>query len=260
MSLEATERINPAKKLALYAAVGTIVLAAAITVWAIIANPPGDTVGKAILTLLLMAAFAFSAIGEASATHRPNYVVMGRITALVLVVAGGLTLTWDQIDERPWFDLLTDLWGFIQIVILLEAIGASLLLGHPRWSASMKTAFARNTFNFGFVTTLAVLILLALPNALQRVVWDELYWRIVLATAVISLVALVLPLIVNAILRPARTEVTSVPRVTASPAGWYPSERPGVERFWDGAAWTAGYRPMAGIQEAPPVENSKESN
>lgn len=33
------------------------------------------------------------------------------------------------------------------------------------------------------------------------------------------------------------------------PAGWYPSE-PGVDRWWDGAAWSAHVRP-AGLTETP---------
>ncbi|MFI1190938.1 DUF2510 domain-containing protein [Streptomyces californicus] len=40
----------------------------------------------------------------------------------------------------------------------------------------------------------------------------------------------------------------------ATPPGWYPDTgAPGLERWWDGAAWTAHTRPLAAAREAPPA-------
>lgn len=260
MTIEAPQ-VTTAKKTALYAAVGTLVIAAGITVWAIIANPPGDTVGKAVLTLILMAGFSFAAIGEASSTTRPSYVVVGRIGLLVGVAVGGLLLTWIQRYPEPWRDFPEDLASLIAIAVFLEGIAASLLLGHPRWVANMTNPLAKNIFNFGFFTTIATLVLLSIPNALNHIEWSELYWRIVLAAAVISLVTLVIPLIVNAILRPERPAAQSIQyqngqQSSSALAGWYPSERPGFERYWNGTGWTDSYKPSPGLQEAPPAEKT----
>ncbi|MGV9768473.1 DUF2510 domain-containing protein [Microbacterium sp. NPDC003461] len=38
----------------------------------------------------------------------------------------------------------------------------------------------------------------------------------------------------------------------STPAGWYPSERTGQLRYWDGAQWTEHYQPAAPAQPAPP--------
>ncbi|MFE9459925.1 DUF2510 domain-containing protein [Streptomyces californicus] len=39
----------------------------------------------------------------------------------------------------------------------------------------------------------------------------------------------------------------------ATPPGWYPDTgAPGLERWWDGASWTAHTRPLAAAPEAPP--------
>ena len=39
-----------------------------------------------------------------------------------------------------------------------------------------------------------------------------------------------------------------------TPAGWFPApDRPGNERYWDGAQWTDSYRPSGGVPPAPPA-------
>lgn len=255
-------KVTPTKKLALYAAIGTLIVGAGITVWAIIANPPGDTVGKAILTLVLLAGFSFATIGEASSDTRPGYVTGGRIALLVGIVAGGLALTWIQIDPYPWADFPQDMANLLVIIILLEGVAASLLLGHPRWVRVMTNPISRASFNFGFVITIATTVLLSVPLALRNMEWSELYWRIVLAVAVVALVALVVPLIANAILapkkpKPAPIAYTQPVQRQQIAAGWYSSERPGFDRRWDGVVWTNDYRPAAGLQEAPPSETDR---
>lgn len=45
----------------------------------------------------------------------------------------------------------------------------------------------------------------------------------------------------------------SVPSGPAAPAGWYPSETPGVEVYWDGAAYTGQTR-AATAEPATPVQ------
>jgi Protein of unknown function (DUF2510) len=36
------------------------------------------------------------------------------------------------------------------------------------------------------------------------------------------------------------------PQRDAVPAGWYPDDKPGRERFWNGRKWTGRSRPVAG--------------
>lgn len=38
---------------------------------------------------------------------------------------------------------------------------------------------------------------------------------------------------------------TPLSNPTSPPAGWYPDQEPGKERYWDGAAWTLQLRPLA---------------
>lgn len=43
------------------------------------------------------------------------------------------------------------------------------------------------------------------------------------------------------------------------PAGWYPDQTPGQERYWDGTAWTAASRPGQGYGYPPPSPASTRS-
>lgn len=252
MSEETQTPVTQGRNIALYTAVGTVVIGAMVTMWAIIADPPGDTVGKAIFTLLLLTAFSFAAIGETSVNRASSALTSARMTVHAVVAVAGLFLIWNQIDPAPFGDFEDDIAAFIGILFLLEGIGANLMLGWDSWQKRIANEGARMTFNAGMGMTLAVLTAISLPLTFVGTEFPELYWRTVLAFAVLALVLLVLPVLITAILKPrkpaARKEVvhqTYNPMMQAqqqgavsAPAGWYDVPGTGFERYWDGSNWT----------------------
>lgn len=201
--MEEQKKLSPTLIFSLVAAIGTILVAGGVTMWAIIAEPPGDTVGKAFITVFLAAAFAFALIGEVRVDRKENFVTLGRVTALVLIIASGLYLTWNQVDPYPWADFWEgDFGAWLGVVILLEGIVATLILFWPAMVKNMKNKLVRYTFNGG----LALVILAALLISLAWTTWDNdwpaLYWRWVLAISVLALVFFTIPLVVSMILAP----------------------------------------------------------
>lgn len=184
-------------------AITTILASAGVIMWAIIAQPEGDTVGKTFLTVFLMAIFAFSLIGETRVEHEAPYITPARIACLVLIIASGLYLTWNQVIPEPWQDFFAgDFLAWLGVILLLEGIVATLILLLPAMTRNMKNQLVRYTFNAGVV----LVAVAALMTSLAWTTWDlplpDDYWRIVLAICVLALVTFLLPLVISMILAP----------------------------------------------------------
>jgi hypothetical protein len=222
--------IAPVKLLALVAAVATLLAAAGVTMWAIIVNPPGGTVGKSFLTLVLMAGFAFAVIGEANASdRRPAWVTTGRILGLVLIVASGLYLTWH--DARDAFtEGGVDVFAWFGVTALIEGIACTLLFVAPAWVRRMRSVTSRVALSAGIALVIACTLLVSVPWTFWDLsVWNDTYWRVVLAITVLAIVVLVVPLVIDAILSPQRARAMPVvPYPTYAPPGYGAMPPPGM--------------------------------
>jgi hypothetical protein len=204
-----TVEVEPKQKLSktvvftLASAISTIMAAAFVTMWAIIADPPGDTVGKAFLTIFLAGGFAFAVIAESRADHEADYVTPGRIAALVLITLSGFYLTWQQVELDPWDDFWAgDFGAWLGTVLLLEGVVATLILFWPRMVATMKTPLVRYTFDAGIALVILVSVLISFAWTTWDLDWPEIFWRVVLAIGVLALVTFSLPLVISKILAP----------------------------------------------------------
>lgn len=214
-----SEGISRTMKFSLISTIATILAAGVIVMWAIIAQPPGDTVGKAFLTVFLISGFAFAVIFEARAEHEASYVTPGRIFALLLVMASGLYLTWNQIYDEPWRDLFAgDLAAWFGTVFLIEGVAATIVLLWPRWVRNMKNSFVRYTFDAGIGLVIVVSILISFAWTTWHLEWPELFWRVVLAIGVFALVTFLIPLVTSMMLAPKTIRVQPSPYVPTQPA------------------------------------------
>lgn len=200
---EENKKLSPAVMFSLIVAISTILASGALTMWAIIAQPPGDTVGKSFITIFLAAIFAFCLIGETRADREKSYVTIGRITALLLIAISGLYLTWNQVESEPWVDFFVgDIWAFMGVILMLEGIAASVVLLWPRMVKNMKIMLVRATFDVGIALVLLTTVLVSVAWTAWDYEWPELYWRWVLAIGVLALVFFTIPLVISMILAP----------------------------------------------------------
>lgn len=187
----------------LASAISTILASAVVVMWAIIADPPGDTIGKAFLTIFLVSGFAFGIIAETRADHTAAYVTPGRIAAIVLIVLSGLYLTWNQIYDEPWRDMAAgDFGAWLGVIFLLEGVVATLVLLWPRMVGNMKNPAVRYTFDAGIGLVILVSLLISFAWTTWQLEWSEGFWRVVLAIGVLALVTFMLPLVISMILAP----------------------------------------------------------
>lgn len=211
----------------LVSAISTILASAVVVMWAIIAQPAGDTIGKAFLTIFIASGFAFSLIGETRAERTANYVTPGRIAALVLIAASGLYLTWNQIYKEPWRDFYEgDFGAWIGVIFLLEGVVATMILFWPRMVKNMKSPLVRYTFDAGVGLTILVSLMISFAWTTWHLDWPEDFWRIVLAVGVLALVTFMLPLVISMILAPKKpkqvwpTQYPVTPQPTQAPVSW----------------------------------------
>lgn len=206
MSIEAPaaeKKLSRTVIFSLASSVGTILASAGVVMWAIIANPPGDTVGKAFLSIFLTSAFTFSLIAESRLEHKATYITPARIALLVLIVISGLYMTWNQVYPEAWRDLYSgDLSSFMGVIILLEGVVATLILFWPQMVKMMKRPLVRYTFNIGMWLTIAVSVVVSIAWTTWDFKWSDQFWRVILAFTVLALVMFMIPLVVSIILTP----------------------------------------------------------
>lgn len=221
-----SQKLTKTVMFSLVSAISTILSSAVVVMWAIIADPPGDTIGKAFLTIFIASGFAFSLIAETRAEHSAHYVTPGRIGALVLLVLSGLYLTWNQVYAEPWRDFYErDFLAWFGVIFLLEGIVATLILLWPRMVSNMTTPLVRYTFDAGIGLVILVAALISFAWTTWDLEWSEDFWRVVLAIGVLALVTFTIPLVISMILAPKKIKTPYNPypeRVQASqqPNAW----------------------------------------
>lgn len=232
----------PSTTLASIVAVSATILAAtAVTMWAIIADPPGDTVGRAFLTVLLIGAASTAFVGVIRIGQRVawwNPIVW--LPTLMLVTASGLALIWIQVERAPWVDLFVDLPAFVGAGLLLVGT-AAVVSSLEGWLRRVEHPFARIALGAGIVAVALAAVLVALGWTLHNLSWPDVYWRVVLAIAVLGIAATALSLTITAILRPTPPPAEPAirpPAPPAPPAGapYQPSPAPAPARGLPGWA------------------------
>lgn len=210
----------------LWVAIGALIAAALVcVVWVLIGDDNG-IIGKAFLTIVLLAAFAAVAIAESHlASHRPAWLALTSMVSWVIILLIGAFLIWMPLSSS--FGIGAE--RFFRFVLIVLIIQGALL--HVRLfviaSARHQTTFTTvvTYVTIGLVGILAVM--LVLPLVTQEVVdYRPLYWRVVVALAILAAVGTALVPLVNALMAPKRPRAHALAPYGQQPSGQQPTALP----------------------------------
>jgi len=195
--------ISPLLRAAIWVAIGALIAAALVcVVWVLVGSQNG-IVGRAFLTILLLVAFAGVAILDAHlAPSRPAWFALASLGSWIIALLLGAIMIWMP-TRYPWLGFSRFI-QFLLIVLILQ-----LVLLHERL---FLKAFQRYETTFTRVVTIATIslvvalaALLIIPLAFGE--WlnlADLYWRIVVAVAILAAVGTAIVPLVNVLFAPKR--------------------------------------------------------
>ncbi|WP_431778695.1 hypothetical protein [Microbacterium aurantiacum] len=229
----ADAQTSPLLRAAIWVAIGALIAAALVcVVWVLIGEQNG-IVGRAFLTILLLAGFAGVAILDAHlAPRRPAWFALASMATWIVTLLIGAVMIW--MPERYSWSGFGRFLQFLFIVLILQ-----LALLHVRlYMKALERYVTRFTqivafTTIGLVALLAILLIIPLMLS-EWVDFADIYWRIVVATAILAAVGTALLPLVNALFAPRR------PRPVAAAA---PAPAPG---YPGGPAYGAGFGASAG--------------
>ncbi|WP_433718981.1 hypothetical protein [Microbacterium laevaniformans] len=195
---------NKILRATIWVAIGALIAAALVcVVWVLIGDSNG-IVGKAFLTILLLAGFAGVSIAESNmAQNRPTWLALTSMISWVLILLVGAFLIW--MPTSGYFGAGAErVFKFIVIALIVQ--GALL---HARL---FLKAFQRHQTTFTSIVTyvtiglvVILMVMLVLPLMTDEfVTYRPLYWRVVVALAILSAVGTALLPLVNALFAPKR--------------------------------------------------------
>lgn len=208
----------------LWIAIGALIAAALVCViWVLVGDQDG-LIGRAFLTILLLAAFAGIAILEAGlAPNRPDWLQLASMVSWIVALLVGAVKIW-----LPEDGMFFGAERFFQLLLVIGILQLALLHVRLFTPAAQRhvTTFTRViyivtvTFLVGLVGMLV--FFLAFPNTFH---YGELYWRIVVALTILVAVGTTLIPLLNALFAP-KKKVS--PARGVAPAPSWPTYADGV--------------------------------
>lgn len=210
---------------AIWIAIGALIAAALVcVVWVLIGDQDG-LIGRAFLTILLLAAFAGIAILEAGlAPNRPDWLALASMVTWIVALLVGAVKIWLP-EEDGYF---TGAERFFQLLLVIGILQLALLHVRLFTPAARRhvTTFTRIIYivTIVFLGALAGLLIffLAFPHSFD---YSELYWRIVVALTILAAVGTTLIPLLNALFAP-KKQPRATQAVASAPA--WPTYADGV--------------------------------
>lgn len=238
----------------LWIAIGALIAAALVcVVWVLIGDQDG-LIGRAFLTILLLAAFAGIAILEAGlAPNRPDWLQLASMVSWIVALLVGAVKIW--LPEDGFY------FGAERFFQLLLVIGIlQLALVHVRLFTPAAQRYVTTFTRVIYIVTIVFLgglvgmlvFFLAFPNTFF---YGELYWRIVVALTILVAVGTTLIPLLNALFAPRKK--TPADRAAVAPS--WPTYADGItplpalpDATPDWNAYYTGYPTVAPPQQALP--------
>lgn len=253
---------------AIWIAIGALIAAALVcVVWVLIGDQDG-IIGRAFLTILLLAGFAGIAILEAGlAPKRPDWLALASMITWIVALLVGAIKIWLPTEPEEYAG------GVGRFFMLLLVIGVlQLALLHVRLFTPAAKRHVTTFTTVIYYSTIAVLVLLVamlviyltLPDTFE---YGDIYWRIVVALAILAAVGTTLVPLLNALFAPKKAPAAPAnyapqayapqgyaPQGYASaPAIAAPAQQP-VQQQWP--TYADGATPLPVLQDGSPDWNA----
>lgn len=242
---------------AIWVAIGALIAAALVcVVWVLVGDQDG-IIGRAFLTILLLAGFAGVAILEAGlATKRPEWLALASmITWIVALIVGAIKI-WLPAEPYEYAG------GIGRLFMLLLVVGVlQLALLHVRLLTPAARRYVTTFTRIIYYVTIAMLVLLVAMLVIYLTIPDtfeygDLYWRIVVALAILTAVGTTLIPLLNALFAP-KKRADQVPAQHA-PQGYAPQTAPAlaapIAQQWP--TYADGMTPLPVLPDGSPDWNA----
>ncbi|MBA8815357.1 hypothetical protein FHX48_000409 [Microbacterium halimionae] len=250
---------SPLLRVAIWVAIGALIAAALVCVVWVLVGESNGLVGRAFLTIVLLAGFAGIAILEVHlAERRPLWFSLVSMGSWILALLIGAFLTW--MPESSYFFGSGSLrvFSFFLIVLILQLALLHIRLysrAYQRYRMTFTTVISYTTM--GLVAVLAALLVLPLMLS-EWVDFHNLYWRIVVAVAILGAVGTALLPLVNVLFAPKKPRQVSAPHPGASPswshAAAQASQRTAPTQSWP--TYVDGFTPLPVMVDGTPDWNA----
>ncbi|WP_091230682.1 hypothetical protein [Microbacterium sp. 3J1] len=203
---------------AIWIAIGALIAAALVcVVWVLIGDQDG-IIGRAFLTILLLAAFAGIAILEAGlAPNRPDWLALSSMVSWIVALLVGAVKIWLP-DDDPFF---SGAERFFQLLLVVGILQLALL--HVRLFTPAARRHVTTFTRIIYIATLVFLgglvgmlvFFLTFPHTFD---YGEFYWRIVVAFTILAAVGTTLIPLLNALFAPKKPAAARTHGGAAAPA------------------------------------------
>ena len=202
---------------AIWVAIGALIAAAIVCVVWVLVGTQNGIIGRAFLTILLLAAFAGVAIIDAHlASRRPAWFALASMVTWVVTLLIGAVMIW--LPERYSWSGFNRFVQFLLIVLILQ-----LALLHIRLYTK---AFRRHVTGFTQTVTIITIalvvglaVMLVLPLMIgEWATFPDLYWRFVVAVTILAAVGTALIPLINALFAPQKPRPAHLAPPPAAPA------------------------------------------
>ena len=212
------------RTIAIRVAIGSLIAAALLCAAWVLFGGQNGIITRALLTIVLFAAFAGVALFDArAADRRPQwYSLASMISWVVILIAGAIKIwmpwQYDTESYMSWsdnvgtriFELLV-----IAVVVRLALLHTRIFLrAHERY----VTTFTRTITIVTSALVWVLAVMLVLPMLLSQTDFGDFYWRAVVAITILAALGSALIPLLNAINAPRKPQpVAMVPQYYAAP-------------------------------------------
>lgn len=246
---------SPLLRAAIWVAIGALIAAAIVcVVWVLVGSQNG-IVGRAFLTILLLAAFAGVAILDAHlAPRRPAWFALASMASWIIALLLGAIMIWMP-DRFPWLGV-SRFVQFLLIVLILQLVLLHLRL-YTKAFQRYDTPFTRTVAVITIALVVGLAALLILPLAFgEWLFFADIYWRIVVAVAILAAVGTALVPLVNLLFAPKKPQAHVPHAALAAPAAPAVLSAPATQELLPWPTYVDAVTPLPMLPDGAPDWNA----